>query len=891
MRIARAASIDAREATKRGIGVLGFLVIRAVETRSRRARARASRENDGLTMRAMWSAKRTALIGEDANDGKPNTIGGSSADLSGASGASEPRVERVFIVSNSLPLKMREDAEAGKPYGHEYAFEKDGDSIYDQCREGAEANGQYDAVINVGQLPMQVPFELQEAVANDLEARFDAVPVFLPEDTKENFYKGFCKQYLWPLMHYVLPMSPLDSRFQKHQWQAYIAANKRFADKLMEVVCSDDDQVWVHDYHLMLLPTFLRKRFNAVKCGFFLHCPFPSSEIFRTTPNRDLILRGLLNADFVGFHTFDYARHFLSCCTRLLGLNHRMERGSLVIDNFGRLVSVKICPTGVKTSRLRDVLDAQMCKDRRKELVTEIAGRKMLLGLDDFDEFKGIDQKIAAFERMLDEHPEIAEQIVLYQVCNPPRGSGRDIDDLRATVDSMVARINDKYAKNGVNVVKFEVRPVPLHERIALYSVADIAVVTATRDGMNLAPYEYITCRQGPNDESQGTSDGFSLPRQSSLIISEFTGCSPSLSGALRVNPWHEEDVADSMYKALQMSGHEHEARHEKHWRYVSEHHVGFWAQSCLAELQRVTEKAQSNRCYGLGFGLNFRVVHLSSTFRKLDTAGVVANYLKATRRKLVIDYDGTLVPLASFAQPPTAHLLSLLTVLVNDDANEVCIVSGRERETLDKWFGNIPGLCMVAEHGYWFRRGSDVAWNELAPSGTDNSVLEWKDTVLPILEQYAEATDGSFIQSKESSCVWHYRDADPDFGAWQAKELLDHLESVLHGDPVDVIAGNGTVEIKPKGVHKGLVINQLLDTQSSADVADFVLAVGDDRSDEDMFVAVNTHAQLPLYAGASIYTSTIGQKPSKAPAYLDDTEDVVNMLQTLAQYNVCHRH
>ena len=114
MRIARAASIDAREATKRGIGVLGFLVIRAVETRSRRARARASRESDGLTMRAMWSAKRTALIGEDANDGKPNTIGGSSADLSGASGASEPRVERVFIVSNSLPLKMREDAESGE---------------------------------------------------------------------------------------------------------------------------------------------------------------------------------------------------------------------------------------------------------------------------------------------------------------------------------------------------------------------------------------------------------------------------------------------------------------------------------------------------------------------------------------------------------------------------------------------------------------------------------------------------------------------------------------------------------------------------------------------------------------------------------------------------------
>lgn len=838
-------------------------------------------------MRYRARVRCAALVASEVDVG-----GRSSGDLSAQSGASETRGDRVFVVSNTLPLKMREDAEAGKMYGHAYAFEADEESIYDQCREGALKGGQFEVVINVGQLPMEVPMEMQDAVANDLERRYNCMPVFLPKEVKENFYNGFCKQYMWPLMHYVLPMSPMDARFETHQWQAYIASNKRFADKLMETVSSDDDLVWVNDYHLMLLPTFLRKRFNAVKCGFFLHCPFPSSEIFRTTPTRDLILRGLLNADFVGFHTFDYARHFLSCCTRLLGLNHRMERGSLVIDNHGRLVSVKICPTGVKISRLQQVLDTDVCRNRRQELLKEVAGRKILLGVDDFDEFKGIDLRMTAFERMLEEHPRLAEQVCLMQTCTPPRSSGRDINELRNTVNELVERINAKYSVNGVPVLKFEIKPVAIHERIALHSVADVSVVTATRDGMNLAPYEYITCRQGPSDEARGTAEGFSLPRQSALIISEFTGCSPSLSGALRVNPWHIQDVADAMYKALQMSGHEHEARHEKHWRYVSEHHVGFWAQSCLAELQRVTEKANGNRCYGLGFGLNFRVVHLSSQFRKLDTPTVVADYLKAKRRKLVIDYDGTLVPLVSYAQPPSAHLLSLLTVLTSDQANEVCIVSGRERGTLDKWFGNIPRLWMVAEHGYWFRKGSDVAWKELAPIGTDASVHEWKETVLPILEQYSEATDGSFIQTKESAYVWHYRDADPDFGAWQAKELLDHLDSVLHGDGVDVISGNGTVEIKPKGVHKGLVIDELLNVDEAAsNVADFVLAVGDDKSDEDMFSAVATHTALPLYAGSSVYTSTIGQKPSKAPAYLDDTEDVVNLLQTLAQYNVCHRH
>jgi trehalose 6-phosphate synthase/phosphatase len=817
--------------------------------------------------------------------------GASSGDLSTGSALSERAPERVFIVSNSLPLIMTKDEAAGRPYGHSYKFEVDGDSIYDQCREGTLVDGQFAKAINIGQLPQQVDFEEQDAVTRDLEARFNCSPVYLPDECKELFYKGFCKQYLWQLMHYVLPMSPTDARFQRHQWQAYIAANKRFADKLMEVVSNDDDHIWVNDYHLMLLPTFIRKRFNHARVGFFLHCPFPSSEIFRTTPNRDLILRGLLNADFVGFHTFDYARHFLSCCTRLLGLSHKMERGALVIDNYGRKVSVKICPTGVKTSRLRNVITTDACTARRKELLNEIAGRKMLLALDDFDEFKGIDQKIAAYERMLEEHSELCEQIVLYQVCNPPRSSGRDIDDLRTEIDTMVARINANFSKNGRNVLVFEVRSVPLHDRIALYSVADVCVVTATRDGMNLAPYEYITCRQGPHDEAEGTADGFALPRQSSLIVSEFTGCSPSLSGAFRVNPWNVDDVADYMYKALQLSGRESEARHEKHWRYVSEHHVGYWAQSCMAELQRVTQLATSAKCYGLGFGLNFRVVALSSTFRKLDSSVVVSNYLKASKRKLIIDYDGTLVPLASFAQPPSAHLLSLLTVLVNDEANEVCIVSGRERKTLDKWFGNIPGLCMVAEHGYWFRGGSDVTWKELAPTGTDDSVLEWKDTVVPILEQYMEATDGSFIQSKESSFVWHYRDADPDFGAWQAKELIDHLESVLSNDGVDVISGNGTVEVKPKGVHKGLAVERLLGHGDAQQMVDFILAIGDDRSDEDMFAAVDARAQDPLLAGAFVYTSTIGQKPSKAPAYLDDTDDVINLLQTLAQYNVCHRH
>ena len=293
--------------------------------------------------------------------------------------------------------------------------------------------------------------------------------------------------------------------------------------------------------------------------------------------------------------------------------------------------------------------------------------------------------------------------------------------------------------------------------------------------------------------------------------MSEFVGCSSSLSGAFRVNPWNVEDVADAMYRAATLSGVEAEARHEKHWRYISEHTVGHWAASNIAELQRATETTGNARCYGLGFGLNFRVVALDPNFRKLETARLAAEYATRSRRVLLLDYDGTLVPQASYDQPPSKDLLQTLKKLTEDPNNAaVCIVSGRQRKTLDDWFGeSVPNAGFLAEHGYWYKAPKDArespgAWRQLAPVGTEEHIKKWHAIVMPILEQYTDSTDGAFIKDKGTSVIWHYGDADPDFGAWQAKELMDHLESVLVNDPVDVFPGNGHVEIKPQGVSKG---------------------------------------------------------------------------------------
>lgn len=856
--------------------------------------------------------------------GRKDTMQSRLAALEADDPGSVDKTERVIIVCNSLPLKMKHDPEGSSARGHSWEFEMDPDSIYGQSAGGILSGTSAEKVLFLGGLGSEVELFEQEAVSADILERFNCVPVFLGADLKDKHYKGFCKQFLWPLMHYILPMSPASQgRYSKANWQGYLAANKRFADKVVEVLNADGDFVWVHDYHLMLLPTFLRKSYNTVRCGFFLHCPFPSSEIFRTFPNRDLVLRGLLNADVVGFHTFDYARHFLSCTTRLLGLNHKTERGALAIDYHGRSISVKICPTGVNTDRLQEGVMWPESVTFRSKFRKAFAHRKVFLGVDDFDMFKGIELKLQAFELLLSQHPEMAEKMVLVQVCNPARSSGREMQELQAEVKQIVDRVNATYSSpEGGKVVELIERGTSLQERIALLSVADCAVVTATRDGMNLLPYEYITCRQGPTNVDIGTQDGYPLPRCSSLIMSEFTGCSSSLSGAFRVNPWNIDDIADAMYRTAMLSGIEAEARHERHWKYISEHTVSYWAASNISELQRATEKSENVRCYGLGFGLNFRVVTLDPNFRRMDNVVCATDYAKAKNRVLMLDYDGTLVPSAAYDQPPCAETLQYLRILSEDPNNAmVCIMSGREKATLEDWFADVPNIGLLAEHGYWYKGpnwSETTSWQCLAPMGTEEHISRWRAIVLPILEQYTDSTDGSFITDKQTSVMWNYRDADPDFGSWQAKELMDHLESVLVNDPVDVFGGNHSVEIKPHGVSKGTAVEMFLGPDAERYLqrvggekwgdtkVDFILAVGDDRSDEETFFAIEEAihdpkssvmkamvCQMPKgnLAGAkelghdhlSVYVSTVGQKPSKADFFLDDPEEVVRLLGTLA--------
>ncbi|CAI9089163.1 OLC1v1023675C2 [Oldenlandia corymbosa var. corymbosa] len=780
--------------------------------------------------------------------------------------------DRMIIVANQLPLKAKR-----RPDNKGWNFSWNEDSLLLRIKDGLPEDME---VQYVGSLTVDVDPIEQDDVANHLLEKYRCVPTFLPPNLVQRYYDCFCKKQLWPLFHYMLPFSAESGgRFDRSNWEAYVSANKIYSQKVIEVLNPEDDFVWIHDYHLMVLPTFLRRRFTKLKMGFFLHSPFPSSEIYRTLPVREEILKALLNCDLIGFHTFDYARHFLSCCSRMMGLVYQSKRGYIGLEYYGRTVGIKIMPVGIHMGHVESAMKLADKEMKYDELKKQFEGKTVLLGVDDMDIFKGINLKILAMEQLLKQHPKWQGRAVLVQIINPVRGKGIDLEEIQAEIKESSEKINKQFGKPGYEPVVLIQRPVSIPERMAYYGIAECVVVTAVRDGMNLTPYEYIVCRQGIAGGQLGSQ--LNRSKKSMLVLSEFIGCSPSLSGAIRVNPWNVEATGAAMHEAISTSDQDKEMRHEKHYRYVSTHDVAYWARSFLQDMERSCADHYRKRSYGIGLGFGFRVVALDPNFRKLSVNDIVSAYTSAHHRAILLDYDGTVMPQNSINKAPSAEVISILNRLCGDKNNTVFIVSGRGRSNLSRWFSPCKSLGLAAEHGYFIRWSQDQDW-EVCSQASD---FGWMQLAEPVMQSYTEATDGSCIETKESALVWQYGDADPDFGYSQAKEMLDHLESVLANEPVAVKSGQHIVEVKPQGVSKGSVAERILTSLTEKGTqADFVLCIGDDRSDEDMFENIGSAiARKILSYKTEVFACTVGQKPSKAKYYLDDTLEVINMLDSLS--------
>ena len=733
----------------------------------------------------------------------------------------------------------------------------------------------------------------EELISSYLIREFNCIPIFVDKILRHSYYHGFCETTLWPLFHSFLPSGNVVNTFgcskdssseiqdssARSAWQAYLTVNKLFSQKILESV-NPTDYIWIHDYHLLVLPSYLRKRFHNVRIGFFLHVPFPSSEIFRALPTREEVLRGILNADLIGFNTFDYARHFLSCCSRMLGLEVVCTRGRLELDYYGRRIALKIIPVGISVLRIQERISSSIVEWRRGELSAEFKGKRVFLGVDDLDPFKGVPHKLLAFEHLLDQQTELVGKIVLVQVLFQGHwekfGNNENnlYAELRSEILRIAVRVNHRFSKDGYVPIHCHELGVPEQDLYALYAVADAVVLTALRDGMNLVPYEYTAVR--------GLKDSDSV-----IILSEFVGCSPSLSGAIRVNPWSVESIAAGMLTSLNLSSFERSNRHTKHQRYVVHNTVTHWSHTFVSELKVACKYHDSRTYYGLGLGLNFRVVSLDPDFKKLDASLVLEAMAISKTKAIFLDYDGTVQSVEMYGKPLEQEVGRIIDSISRDPSVYTFIVSGRTCTELSEWFRGFEFLGLIAEYGFWTRWDEDCCWEPADPEHE----FSWKQVVLPVLQAYTECTDGSYVEEKETGLVWHFGDADPDFGAMQSKELISHLEGMLgKNKTVDIIHGGthgGYVEVKPKGCAKGSGVDRILSVlEAIGRKPEFILCIGDDKSDEDMFHVLDTraaNAQSDIDV-QHVFSCTVGRKPSRARYYLNDTTEVIELLDSLTK-------
>ncbi len=631
----------------------------------------------------------------------------------------------------------------------------------------------------------------KESIRNDLASR-KLAPVFLTEREIDLYYEGFSNKTIWPHFHYFTEYTA----YNDDMWAAYQEVNYKFFQET-EKHLREDDMVWVHDYQLMLLPKLIRERFPNISIGFFLHIPFPSYEVFRILPWRKEILDGILGSDQIGFHTFGYMRHFLSAAYRITGYEHKF--GRLHIEE--REVNVDVFPMGINYEKYANIDDNAATDQSSGEIRKLHASRKIVLSVDRLDYTKGIPHRVRAFGRFIRNNPEYIGKVNLIMIVVPSRANVDQYQSLKAEVDVLVSQVNSEYGTFDWMPIHYYYRSLNFAALTTLYREADIALITPLRDGMNLVAKEYIAAKE---DSKRGV-----------LILSEMAGAVYELNdGAISVNPQSPQEIESALLEALEMSGEEQRLRMEIMQMKLKQYDVKHWAATFIKEQKKLKDKNKMAN-----------TTHLAHS--ELDA--VLDKYRAADKRLLFIDYDGTLMGFHEDPQAvsPDDEVLKLLKGLAADPKNNVVINSGRDRDTLEKWLGHL-NVEMAAEHGVWMKEKGE--WH-LNPNVVDG----WMPKVRELLDNLVARTPGSFIETKDYSLAWHYRGIDRDLGQKRVREFRDMLSYLIQNQDLQVLEGNKVVEIKNAGVNKGKATSHWVGKQGWG----FVLGIGDDATDEDIFSAL----------------------------------------------------
>ena len=714
---------------------------------------------------------------------------------------------KLIMVSNRLPVKISADGTAERTTGG-LASALEGAALeVEQVWVGWPGGAEED-------------FEDLEKVRAELR-KTGVAPVFLSQDELDGFYEGYSNSTLWPLLHYMVERA----KFSTEWWEAYREVNRKFADVIMEIA-SEGDQVWIHDYHLFLVPSMLRGKEKGLKVGFFLHTPFCTSEIFRVLPHRVELLKGVLGADVIGFHTYNYLRHFRSALLRVLGWESETEG----MWHGGREVRMGVYPIGHNHSGFEQVMTRPDFPEILEKHRQELAGKRMILNVERLDYTKGLPEKLAAMRRFLTLNPDKRDDVLFVLIAVPSRQGVKEYDMLTEEVQREVGAINGEFGRVGHSPIQFLHRGFPIADLAAFYALSEVCLVTPLRDGMNLVAKEFLDCQRPEFSDRPGV-----------LILSEFAGAAQELSHSIQVNPHDVDDVATALNRALEMPDDERRSRIDAMQGRLRKQDSGTWARRFLKDLDKVPAREE-------------RVAIMEMK----PLAEQLAKEVKAGRKLgLFLDYDGTLRDFVDVPDHavPDAGLPGLLRDLAAEKDISLAVVSGRPLAFLEKHLGGL-GATLVGEHGYRWLDGGVGEWVLFNPHVN----TEWKNAIRDHLEQVCLLTPGTHMEEKQSALVWHYRKADPEFGAWRARALLDELTGMAANLPVTVHHGQKIVEISSLQISKGAAVDHLINAWK----CNLALVAGDDQTDETM-IALEPD-------GVNFYAVKVGKGSTRAGYRTDIT-------------------
>ena len=722
---------------------------------------------------------------------------------------------KLYIIANRLPVKA-------VPCQDNFSFVRS---------EGGLATG-----LDSLQVPMEKhwigwpgvcienPNDKQE-IESQLET-MNCHPVFLSEKQYQEYYEGYSNSTLWPLCHYFFSYTLVKQDF----WKSYKEVNQMFCDEICSRV-EADDWVWVQDYQLMLLPGMLRQRMPQLHIGYFHHIPFPSHELFRILPERAELLSGLLGADFIAFHTHDYVRHFISATERVLHTQFNLDE--IQVNN--RTVRVDALPMGINYDLYHEAVSNPKVLPYVEKYRNFFGNHRLILSVDRLDYSKGILHRLHAFQKFLKEHPEYLGKVTLAMVIVPSRDHVGSYADLKTKIDEAIGAINGLYSTMDWTPVCYFYHGFSFEELAAMYYVADIAMVTPLRDGMNLVAKEYIATKNG----NKGV-----------LILSEMAGAADELTGAILINPNDMDQISEAISEALTMTDEEQLDRIRKMQSVISSQTVHKWAADFMSDWNQVVDKN------------TYLTTKKLSPYKISQIRDI---YNQTFKRLILLDYDGTLVGFKDKPEEavPTDELLAVLKELCADSSNRVVINSGRDRETLEKWLGWLP-LDLAAEHGACYKEHG--VWKYNTP------IQSWSESLLSILKMFVAKTPRSHIEQKTTSIVWHYRECDAWLGELRAQQLVRALVSICLQQNLQILQGSKVVEIKSPKYTKGSEVRRLLQKHHY----DFVLAMGDDTTDDDMF------RTLPSKA----FTVKVGAVSECARYNLSEQQETLPFLRNLVGAN-----